>query len=269
MYVVADDELHLGVFSTLGRQPGQLIRLVDGVLPDSNAARKLQKPDFEALALIPAFPGFPHGAMLAIGSGSRPNRRAGVLLGLDPQGGILGPPRSVDLSFLLVQLEQAFAEVNIEGAVAVGDELILFQRGNKRHADNALVRYRLQPVLDALNAESADAIKPSEINGLDLGRIEGIPLCFTDAATLPDGEMVFSAVAEDTADAFHDGACVGAAIGIVDRNGSLRRLCRLDRPHKVEGISARAEADRVELLLVTDFDDPGIPAMLFSATMTR
>ena len=239
------------------------------MLPGSKAARKLQKPDFEALALLPAFPDFPHGALLSLGSGSRPNRRAGVLLALDPQGGTLGSPRSVDLSFLLAPLNAAFPEVNIEGAVVAGDEFSLFQRGNKRHADNAIIRFPLSSLLDALKNGRADAIKPSAINLVDLGLIEGIPLCFTDAAALPDGDMVFSAVAEDTDDAFHDGACVGAAIGIVDRSGRLLSMCQLDRPHKVEGIHARLDGDRLELLLVTDADDPEIPAMLFSATMTK
>lgn len=269
MYVVADDELHLGVFSTLDRQPGHLIRLVDGVLPEAKATRKRQKPDFEALTLLPAFPEFPHGALLALGSGSRPNRRRGALLALDPQGGVIGSPRHVDFSFLLAPLDGAFPEVNIEGAVVAGDELILLQRGNRRHADNAIIRFQLSAVLDALKTGRADAIKPAAIDRLDLGPIEGIPLCFTDAAALPDGSMVFSAVAEETDNAFHDGPCVGAAIGIVDRNGQLRLMSQLDRPHKVEGIHARLDGDHLELLLVTDADDPGVPAVLFSATMMR
>jgi hypothetical protein len=269
MYVVADDELHLGVFSTVDCEPGHLIRLFDGVLPESKAARKRQKPDLEALALLPAFRDFPDGALLAVGSGSRRNRRSGVLLGLDPHGEICGSPRNVDLSPLLVPLSEEFTKVNIEGAVVVGDELRLFQRGNKRHSDNAIIRFQLSPVLDALKAERSNAIKPSAINRINLGLIEGVPLCFTDAAALPDGDMVFSAVAEDTEDAFHDGTCIGAAIGIADNNGHLRSLRRLDRPHKVEGIHAQLDGNRLELLLVTDADNAEIPAMLFSATTAQ
>jgi hypothetical protein len=269
MYVIADDELHLGVFSTGDCEPGHLIRLFDGVLPESKAARKRQKPDLEALALLPAFRDLPHGALLAIGSGSRPNRRRGVLLGLDSHGVIQRPPRVVDLSPILVPLDEEFHEVNIEGAVTVGDELRLFQRGNKRHADNAIIRFQLSPVLDALRTGHADAIRPSAITRLDLGAIEGIRLCFTDAASLPDGDMVFSAVAEDTDDAFHDGSCIGTAIGIVGNNGRLRCLRRLDRPYKIEGIQARLDGDRLNLLLVTDADNAEIPAMLFSATIPR
>jgi hypothetical protein len=62
---------------------------------------------------------------------------------------------------------------------------------------------------------------PSSIDRLDLGFIQGVPFCFTDAAALPNGNMVFSAVAEDTADAYRDGFCIGAAIGMIDDSGRL------------------------------------------------
>ncbi|MFL5098582.1 MAG: DUF6910 family protein, partial [Xanthobacteraceae bacterium] len=70
-------------------------------------------------------------------------------------------------------------------------------------------------------------------------------------------------------DAYNDGPCAGAAIGIVGNNGHLRWLRRLHRPHKVEGVDARLDGDAVRLLLVTDADDPDIPASLLSATMAR
>ncbi|MGF6178691.1 DUF6929 family protein [Ensifer sp. 4252] len=267
MYVVADDELHLGVFSVADRKPGHLIRVFDGVLPGSKAARKRQKPDLEALAFLPAFRDFPHGALLAFGSGSRPNRRRGVLLGLDPHGVICGSPRSLDLSPILVPLNEEFSEVNIEGVVVVSDELRLFQRGNKGQAGNAIIRFQLSTVLDALQSERIGAIKPSAISRLDLGSIHGVPFSFTDAAALPNGDMVFSAVAEDTEDAFRDGPCIGALIGIADNNGDLRSLHRFDRPYKIEGIDARLDGNRLDLLLVTDADNPDIPAVLLSSTM--
>lgn len=265
--VIADDELHLGVFSLINGKPGHLIRLFDGVLPEPKAARKRQKPDLEALALVPAFRDFPHGALLAFGSGSRPNRRRGVLLGLGPDADMLMPPRTVDLSPILVPLNEEFSEVNIEGAVVVGDELRLFQRGNKSQADNAIIRFPLSTVLDALQAGSVEAIKPSSIRRLDLGVLHGVPFSFTDAAVLSNGDMVFSAVAEDTEDAFRDGPCIGAAIGIADNSGNLRSLRRLERPHKIEGIHARSDGGRLDLLLVTDADNPEIPSVLFSTAM--
>lgn len=146
IYVVADDELHLGVFSMGDTGPGHLISLFAGDLPDVKAERKRQKPDVEAIVLIPAFDGFSYGALLALGSASRPNRGRGILLGLGPQGGINRSPEQVDMAPLLSPLHQAFADLNIEGAAVIGDELLLFQRGNRRKIDNAIIHYPLEPV---------------------------------------------------------------------------------------------------------------------------
>ncbi|MDR7222872.1 DUF6929 family protein [Aminobacter aminovorans] len=267
MYVVADDELHLGVFSTKDDRPGQLVLLFDGALPDEKVARKRHKPDLEALTSLPAFEGFPHGALLAVGSGSRPNRRRGALLALDLSGAITGAARGLDCSAILAPLADVFAEVNIEGAVVVGDELRLFQRGNKQHPDNAIIRYPLAAVIDVVTGTRADALRPMTIDRFDLGHVDGVPLCFTDATALPGGDVVFSAVAEDTDDAFNDGACVGAAIGIVGNDGQLRFVRRLDRPYKIEGIHAELDGNRLDLLAVTDADDPDMAAALYAATI--
>src|SRR5215207_9198892 len=61
-YVIADDELHLGVFRTATTEPGHLIRVFEGTLAASASARKRQKPDLEALIPIrrsPDSPGIP------------------------------------------------------------------------------------------------------------------------------------------------------------------------------------------------------------------
>jgi len=269
IYVVADDELHLGVFPAVGSEPGRLIRLFDGALPDSKRKRKKQKPDLEALTLLPAFGDYRHGALLAFGSGSRSNRRTGALLRLDGHGAVRGSPHAIDLSPMLAPLDEKFPKLNIEGAVVSRDELRLFQRGNKRHAENAIIRFRFSLLLELLSSGSVGAVKPFAIERFDLGQIDGIPLCFTDAAALPNGDMVFTAVAEDIDDNYNDGPCAGAATGIVGNNGHLCSLHRLRQPCKIEGVDARPDGDAVRLLLVTDADDPDIPASLFSATMAR
>jgi hypothetical protein len=266
IYVVADDELHLGVFRADSSEPGHLIRLFEGELPACKVNRKKQKADFEALTLLPSYKDYPYGALLAFGSGSRPNRRLGALLRLDPQGAVRGSPQVVNCSPILASLDGAFPALNIEGAVVSGAELRLFQRGNQRHSKNAIIRFQLSTFLDALGSDQT-AITPLAINTFDLGQIEGIPLCFTDAAALPDGTMVFTAVAEDTDDNYKDGACAGAAVGIVDKE--LQCLYRLERPYKVEGVNARVEGDVIRLLMVTDADEFEIPAALFSATIIK
>ena len=268
LYVVADDELHLGIFRTTGRDPGELVRLFDGALPMLKAERKKAKPDLEALTLLPPSADFPHGAMLALGSGSTQNRHRGVLLGLDAQGALRGGPRIVDLSSVFSCLS-ALRELNIEGAVVCGDEMRLFQRGSKGDSPNLIIRFSLTAFLAALNATANRTIEPLAIQSIDLGGIDGVPFAFTDATALPNGEVVFTAVAEDTADSYNDGPCGGAIIGILDCENRVKRLLRLGVPLKIEGIDARVEDDNISLMLVTDADDPSIPAGLFSATMDR
>ena len=191
----------------------------------------------------------------------------GALLGLNPQGAVRGLPRVVDCSPFFASLDRGFPSLNIEGAVVSGAEVRLFQRGNQRHSKNAIIRFQLSAFLDALSSEQTAAITPLAINTFDLGQIEGIPLCFTDAAALRDGTMVFTAVAEDTDDNYKDGACAGAAVGIVDKE--LLCLYRLEPPYKVEGVNARVDGDVIRLLMVTDADDFEIPAALFSATIIK
>ena len=43
LYVVADDELQLGVFPAIGNAPGDLLRLFPGELPRSHKPRKAKK----------------------------------------------------------------------------------------------------------------------------------------------------------------------------------------------------------------------------------
>jgi len=90
---------------------------------------------------------------------------------------------------------------------------------------NAIVRFHLSTVLDALQSNAPVTL--ISVHAFDLGSVDGIPLCFTDGAALPDGDIVFAAVAEDTPDAYQDGPCAGAAIGVADRDGNLRCLHRL------------------------------------------
>jgi hypothetical protein len=128
-----------------------------------------------------------------------------------------------------------------------------------------VIRFALGAFLAALSGNTRK-IDVLGIDHFELGAIESVPLSFTDAAALPDGRVIFCAVAEDTDNAYDDGCCAGAAIGIIDR-GKLCYLRTLDRPYKIEGVDARTEGDSIALLLVTDADNPDVPAELLSARL--
>jgi hypothetical protein len=267
-YVVADDELHLGVFAVGSTAPLRLVRLFEGELPAGAKKRKAVKPDLEALLALPATAESPGGTLLALGSGSRPNRCIGALLGLDERGEPQGAARAVDLAPLYAGLATHVAALNIEGAFceAEGDALVLLQRGAGDRA-NAAIRFDLAQTMAWL-AGRAQAPQPRRVDSFDLGAVDGVALAFTDGAALPDGAWLFSAVAEQSDNSYDDGACRGAAIGIVDRNGTLRALHALTPTCKVEGVEASVDGDTVHLTMVTDADDPECPALLGTATLS-
>ena len=269
LYVIADDEHHLGVFAAEDhRLPGTLLRVRRGALPSAKKARKRRKPDFESLVALPPFGAYPQGALLAMGSGSKPNRRSAVLLELDANGATTGRPRAISLAPWFTRLQREFRDVNLEGAFIDGDHLALLQRGNKGSPRNACIRIALVPVLEALAHRCAmPAPTLADITDFSLGTFDDAPLCFTDGAALPHGGFVFTAVAEATDDSYADGACLGSAIGIIDGNDRLRALWCLDPALKVEGIEARMQGSALELTVVTDADRASVPAQLLTVTL--
>ena len=218
---------------------------------------------------MPPFGACPHGALFALGSGSKPNRRAGVLLALSADGSTRGPPRAIGLRNWFTRLQHEFDEVNLEGAFIDGAHIALPQRGNSNSPRNARVRIELAPVLNRLvkGRAALPAPKLVDVTDFPLGWIDDAPMCFTDGAALPHGGFVFTAVAEATDDSYADGGCLGAAIGIIDANDRLRALWQLAPPLKVEGIDARLTGNGLQLTVVTDADRASVPAQLLTVTL--
>lgn len=265
LYVVADDEHHLAFFSRCNDSPGRLVSIVDGDLPLEARERKKQKPDFETLSRVPPCAEFPFGALLALGSGSKKNRDGAVLLPLDAAGAIIGVPRQYDFSDVYKKLRKKLDGLNIEGAFFDGDDFCLLQRGNSEDSVNAIVTFDWRKLFGDFSSEVLDSVKPRSIVHVDLGAVDGVALCFTDGVALPDGNILFSAVAEATRDAYLDGACVGAAIGICSRDGEILMQHALGSQYKIEGVDAVVVDNAIDLLMVTDADNIGIPAILLGA----
>jgi hypothetical protein len=265
LYMVSDDEHHLSMLQAGSAAPVELHRVLAGDLPQDKGERKQRKPDLEALASLPATTDHPHGALLALGSGSRPNRKRGWRIGLDGDGRPAGAPRAFDLSAWYRTLDESFADLNIEGAFVGAGSFHLLQRANKGSPVNACIAYPLAELQDWLADRRSAPPQVLRIRQLDLGDAGGVPLGITDAAVLPDGGWIFSAVAEDTQDSFTDGACAGSAIGWVGGDGRLQRIEPLAGAPKVEGIAVAGG----RLLMVTDADDPGLASQLLALELER
>ena len=261
VYVVVDDEVDLGVFAR-GGGPGRLLPLFDGALPNDPKQRKAAKPDLEALCLLPADADAPHGALLALGSGSSDRRLRGARWRLDRDGSLHGGPETVDLGDLYAAIAPEVGELNVEGATVHGDVLLLAQRGNGAEGINAVVGVELAGALEALGRGDAPAGSlVRSVERVELPEVGGVGAGFTDLAALPDGRVLYAACGEDTDDPVHDGEFTGALVGVLGE-GEPRRL----QPSvKVEGVWV--EDSGVDLLLVADADDRAVPAPLLTARL--
>jgi hypothetical protein len=252
--VVADDQPAIAVFD-LEQRPltGAFLALEEAELPLDHAERKAVKPDLESLCVLP------DDVLLTLGSGATDRRERGWLV---PVAG--GEPSEISLSRLYEELREDLADLNIEGAAVARERLWLAQRGNGRDGENALIELDLREALAGLRGEQT--LDPAAIRGVsrhDLGEVGGVPLTFSDLCPLPDGRLLFAAVAEAVESTYLDGECVGAALGLLDPGG-VRRVERLAEPHKVEGVSLTSGPD---LLLVADADDPAVAAPLLAASL--
>lgn len=260
--LVADDENHLVVFECGTIATGALgfVRLAEGALPEDAGARKRLKRDLETLLWVPASPVAP-GLLVALGSGSTPQRDFAYVLELDATGCPQGNARRLSLQLLYDSIRAELGEINIEAGFVQDGILTLVHRAHAGAPINAAVRVAL-PDASWLARDSFAEQAALDIIPLDLGELDGVPLGITDAARCPDGGWVFSAVAEDVTNSYDDGACIGSVLGKFDRDGGLARRCRIEGTLKVEGV---AFATDTELWLATDADDPAQPSAIYSA----
>lgn len=276
--VIQDDANFLAVFDPAGRRTRAITLPVgkDGLRRfDDLRGNKKHRLDLEACVAID------DGAesmLVAFGSGSS-ERREQVLLvrALERESPDI---RVIHASRLYAALrdEAGFSgsQLNIEGAIQVGDRVRLFSRGNGpvragRAPVNATADLSLEALLKYLR-EPEDAAVP-RIHGVvqyRLGALGGVRLGFTDAAFWR-GSVLYSAAAESSPDATRDGPVTGSAIGVIEAGGTTRWAPLNDSygepfPGKVEGLVARAN-DAAELFVVLDADDPAAATELCSVEL--
>lgn len=220
---------------------------------------KRLKPDLESLALANHLG---KRTLLAVGSGSTSLRNRGIWQPLSAAGTAEGSATIFDLSSLYEALP--FRELNIEGLAIMGDYLYLGQRGNSSEGRNALIALDLKA---ALQASSCGGLWTKDlvvsIQPLDLGHLHGVRLSLTDLSPFNDHHLLFSAAAEDTSNPYEDGAIAGSALGLIDCRDHSFKLQPMPGVGKVEGIEA---IDPQRVLMVTDGDDPLLPASLLEAS---
>jgi hypothetical protein len=269
VYVIGDDGLGLGVFRLSKEAPGELRPVLGGELSAEHEERKREKPDLEALTLLPPSDERPYGSLLGLGSGTKRQRERGFVWGLAADGSLSGEPIELDLSPLYRRLRETAPELNIEGAAALGDRLSLFHRGNTEQGLNIVAEVPLAEFVGGV--EAGGRIECGEVvrtRAYDLGELDGVPLTFSDATPIADDLVVFTASAEPGSDPHGaDGEIRGSVVGMIDRDGRVERLRTIDRRWKVEGVYASVDARVIDFLFVCDQDDPDAASPLLSAAM--
>jgi hypothetical protein len=263
VYVIGDESNHLAVFDLTNDRPGRLVRALSGDVPTDPEGRAAHKSDLEALTVLPPGDGSPYGMLLGVGSGSGEKRDRGFAWDLEADGSLNGDPREVDLSPAYEILRGEIGELNVEGAAVLDDELLLFHRGNDADSVNAIARISLAHALESMAGDlRIDVEEIVSLRSYELGELDGVRLCFSDATPIGDGHVVFTASAEDD-----DGEIHGSVLGILSEDGDVRRLRRIDRQWKVEGVHATTDTGVLDLLFVCDQDEPDTPSPLLGASM--
>lgn len=237
---------------------------------------------------------FPHGLLLVSGSGGMSwegfRRSTCVVYSLDDQGHIAGLPAKVSLEALHDSLEsgdEVSGELNIEGMAVCGQSLVLAQRGNSideqgRPAKNLLIYLDLGEVLESIYTDlSVGVLELQSTRSYELGHLtvehdgasHDVKIDFTDLDAVsddPHGRLVFTAAGEGPAGSPAENVIAGSAVGVISAEGELLSITPLaDRSIKLEGIDAgyNPTLGSIDLLLVSDADDPDVPAPLFAARL--
>lgn len=268
VYVIGDDQVHLGVFRLSGDQPGTLHRVLDGELPADADERKAKKPDLEALTVLPPFEDHPFGALLGLGSGSGEGRDRGFTVALNADGSLRGETAQLDLAPLYGRLAEHVDALNVEGACVIGDRLWLLHRGAPGETTNVVAEVELEALMQTLRGDRRlDVHELAAVRRYELGELDGVELTFSDATPLGRDLLVFTASAEGEKEAGSDGGIRGSVVGTIGADGDVQRLRTIDRRYKVEGVHASIDTGVVDFLFVCDQDDPQQPAPLLSAAM--
>ena len=264
VYVVGDESLFLAHFDLTTGEPGTLHRALEGDVVVDPEERAKTKADLEALTVLPPAEGSPHGSLLGIGSGSGEGRDRAFSWDLATDGGLHGEPREIDLSPVYDLLRSELGDLNVEGMAVRDDRLCLFHRGNRGELGNAVAELSLEQALESIRGDrSFDVEELISLRAYELGKLEGVDLCFSDATPVGGGLIVFTASAEDD----ESDAILGSVVGTLSDGGAVNRLREIDRRWKVEGVHATIDTGVLDLLFVCDQDDPDEASPLLGASM--
>lgn len=277
--VVQDDANFIALVDPVsGRVHSTVLPAAKGGLRQFDDIRrnKQDKLDLEACVAVRSESGM---MLVAFGSGSTARReRVAIVTGWDDAdcaAAVIGAPALYAALRRVPELEGS--QLNLEGAVNIGDDIRFFLRGNGAPLAGvrpfngtcdmnwrALLAYLLAP-------HGGHSLVARNALRYDVGNLNGVPLGFTDA-TEWQNNLLYSAVAEASPDAVLDGPVTGSAIGVLDGRGGARWTPVTDSAGnivraKIEGLVPEPRSE-TRLYAVVDSDDPHAPSELCTVELS-
>ncbi|UYW00358.1 hypothetical protein K5I29_07195 [Flavobacterium agricola] len=235
LYVVSDESDYLYEYQLTANE------LKKHALTDNpqELRSKQTKRDYEAIAA--------NGTDLYLfGSGSKPNRELVTQFNTQNQA-----VQNFSLDLLYPSIA-SFAEINpdelnIEGALFRGDDLLLFNRGNGANNKNFIVTVQGKNFTEEFNIFIQD-IKLPQLNGINTG--------FSDAVLVGD-KIYFLATAEGGSSTYNDGQIAGTLFGCIDtKRFKVKYTEVLSNDKKLEGLTVlNQDKKNITFLLCEDSDD--------------
>ena len=235
---------------------------------------------------------YPQGWIVGFGSGSKAKkRREAVIVAADAQVGGKIVARVVPLPELYTLLDDTLefstSELNIEGAVFLGDRVRFVSRGNGHKRDipasDAYADVAWPDLLPYLLEERSAPLPPlavTNVRKFDLGKLQGVKLTATDVTCFPSqfggsrrpDFLIGVASAEDSANAAVDGQVTGSMLFTLHEDAvthlvPLKTSDQKNYAGKVEGVVILPNSSRA--LLTVDMDDIHTPSLLLEVELLQ
>jgi hypothetical protein len=210
---------------------------------------KKDKFDFESITLK-------GNNLYLFGSGSTSKREKEITYNFET-----GEIEEKDLSKLYQKLKLSTGisdeDLNIEGALFLEENLLLFQRGNGANSKNGIfsIGRHTEPV-------------EVQFIPIQLPKIKQVETTFTDAILVED-KIYFLATAEDCKSTYDDGEILGSIIGRMNsQTFGIEFTQKISDNHKFEGLTFYTKTeDKIEFLLCEDNDTEVLETTIYKLTV--
>ena len=248
LFIISDNSSYLYEYQQKDSKLNK-IALIEN--PSENTPKK-EKLDLESITL--------KGKELHLfGSGSTEKRNKTISYHLENK-----KVEQKDISSLYndikTKLHISSDELNIEGALFQGKNLLLFQRGNGAASKNGIIKV----------SNFNDDNYRLDFVAMQLPKVKNVEFTFTDAILVKD-KIYFLAAAEDTNSTYNDGEVLGSIIGIIDsKSFKLEKTIQISDKHKFEGLTLyKSSKKTLEFLLCEDNDTEELKTTIYKLNYAK